>query len=209
MDQLFVRSHAFRQLLLADLKEILELTMEPDSTGTEDASKKVARQLPPPKVAREQLKKLSLETVKAWTEKFGEGYKRLSLAYNYLRQVRKVDFSDLEARSDLQKRREEERKRRLDNVWRERVRRTREEMGERSEDMRECLVQIDACLALLVPSMEEPEGDGVVQDKDAEGMLSLSVVSNDNCWLLFSLKQQMFFFSILRNTMFKRECSLN
>ena len=46
--------------------------------------------LPPPQKAREKLKRLALEKVKEWVDKFGEGYKKLALGYNYLRQVPSV-----------------------------------------------------------------------------------------------------------------------
>ena len=43
--------------------------------------------LPPPKAAKEALKKLALERVQDWVKCFGEGYKKLALGYNYLKQV--------------------------------------------------------------------------------------------------------------------------
>ncbi len=155
-DALFQRSHAFRLLVVADLKAVLDLTVQQGEGGEE---------LPPPRAAREQLKRLSLETVKGWVDKFGEGYRKLALAYNYLKQVRRVDFNDMEARSELQRRRDAERKRREDNVWRERAKKTREEMEEARAEMRECLVQIDNCLAILE---EKEEGKDCVEEEVRE-----------------------------------------
>ncbi len=68
--------------------------MEPDSSGSGGKWDP----LPPPREARRQLRRLSLETVKTWADKFGPAYRKLELACNYLRQVRKVDFGDAEAR---------------------------------------------------------------------------------------------------------------
>ena len=112
--------------------------------------------MPPPKSAALQLKKTALETVKAWAEEFGAGYKKLALGYNYLRQVKKVDFSDLEARSELQRRVEGERRKKAENVWRERVKRVRKEMEEARWEVEECVTQLDACFALLRP---DPAGE--------------------------------------------------
>ena len=35
--------------------------------------------------------------------------------------MKKVDFNDLEARTEIERRKEEEKKVKLDNIWRERV----------------------------------------------------------------------------------------
>jgi seryl-tRNA synthetase len=70
--------------------------------------------------------------------------------------VKKVDFNDLEARNDLQRRVEDEKKRKCDNVWRERVKRVRKEMEEARWELEECVTQLDACFCLLKP---DPAGD--------------------------------------------------
>ena len=97
MDELFQRSHPFRcyfctkkntfqlsttlsisrELVLSDLTDVVSLCLETDPSNP----------LPPPREAREALKKLGLETIKAWKDKFGSGYQKLPLAYNYLKQV--------------------------------------------------------------------------------------------------------------------------
>ena len=66
-------------------------------------------------------------------------------------QVRKVDFNDLNARSELQRRVAEEKKRKEENVWRERIKRVRVEMDEARVEIEECVTQMDACFCLLAP----------------------------------------------------------
>ncbi len=60
-----------------NFQELMLLTAETDP----------AKPLPPPRAARQQLKKLVWETVPKWVEKFGTGYKKLELGYNFLKQV--------------------------------------------------------------------------------------------------------------------------
>lgn len=108
--------------------------------------------MPPPKSAGAALKKLALERVQSWAKEYGSVYKKLALGYNYLKQVRKVDFNDLNARSELQRRVAEEKRRKEENVWRERIKMVRVEMDEARSEIEECVTQMDACFCLLRPN---------------------------------------------------------
>ena len=46
--------------------------------------------LPKPKSAAADLKKLTLETIQIWNNKFAADYKKLGLGYNYLKECKKV-----------------------------------------------------------------------------------------------------------------------
>ena len=46
--------------------------------------------LPPPHLAAAKLKEVSLLSFKEWVEKYGEGYPKLKLGYNYLKHNKKV-----------------------------------------------------------------------------------------------------------------------
>lgn len=176
LDQLFVRSHAFRERVVAQLQTVLDLVVETDLP------------LPPPAPARAALKKLSLERVRDWVEKFGPGYKALSLGYNYLKQVKKVDFNDLEARSAIVRQAEEERKRKADKVWRDRVKKVKQEMEESLVDIQDCSTQIRNCVKLLVPDLDsfglgdaeekeevqnDPAADNEEGEEETSGMSSM------------------------------------
>lgn len=140
--EIFQRSHAFREKVVNNLLEIIELTMD------------ISGQLPLPKTARERLKKLALETMKEWVQKFGEGYKKLPLAYNYLKQVKKVDFNDMEARSVLQRQMEEEKSKKMNNIWKERIKRIKGEMDDAQTDIQDCCTQLKSCFELLLPTLD-------------------------------------------------------
>ena len=63
--EIFDRSHNFRCLVIDSLQELLELTLETDP----------AKNLPPPREAKEQVKSLSLTTIHAWVKKYGDAYR--------------------------------------------------------------------------------------------------------------------------------------
>uniref|UniRef100_A0A4W6E474 UV-stimulated scaffold protein A n=1 Tax=Lates calcarifer TaxID=8187 RepID=A0A4W6E474_LATCA len=103
--ELFSRSHHFRNA------EFLELTVETDSE----------QPLPPPKEVARKLRSLAIQTVQSWQASYGTSYKKLALGYHFLKQVKKVDFQDAEARTVAERRREEERQRRMERIYKERV----------------------------------------------------------------------------------------
>lgn len=81
--ELFNRSHHFRTLLVTNLQEFLELTVETD----------VEQPLPPPKEVARKLKTQAIQTVQVWQTTYGEAYKKLALGYHFLKQVKKVNYS--------------------------------------------------------------------------------------------------------------------
>uniref|UniRef100_A0A671V5M3 UV-stimulated scaffold protein A n=1 Tax=Sparus aurata TaxID=8175 RepID=A0A671V5M3_SPAAU len=109
--ELFTRSHHFRMLLVDNFQEFLELTVETDSE----------QPLPPPKQVARKLRSLAIQTVQSWQASYGTAYKKLALGYHFLKQVKKVDFQDAEARTVAERRRIEERQRRMETIYKERV----------------------------------------------------------------------------------------
>lgn len=139
--ELFARSHRFRTLLLADFQEFLELTV-----GTEHR-----QPLPPPAEVAQKLRKAALHCVQDWHDKYGEAYKKLALGYHYLRQNKKVDFQDVHARTVAERQREEEKQKRLDNIYKEKAKRAEKEMAEMSQEIAETLTEMENCFRLLLP----------------------------------------------------------
>ncbi|XP_030126403.4 UV-stimulated scaffold protein A isoform X3 [Taeniopygia guttata] len=118
VQELFARSHHFRTLLIANFQEFLELTVGIDHE----------QPLPPPKEVAQKLRRAAIKAVQEWHEKYGEAYKQLSLGYHFLKQNKKVDFQDVHARTVAERRREEEKQKRLENIYKEKVKRTEKEM---------------------------------------------------------------------------------
>lgn len=79
-NELFFRSHVFRELLISDFQKFSQLVAETDPK----------RPLPLPKPAARQLKEKSLLAIREWNEKFGDGYPKLKLGFSYLKHNKKV-----------------------------------------------------------------------------------------------------------------------
>ncbi|XP_068182055.1 UV-stimulated scaffold protein A isoform X2 [Antennarius striatus] len=142
--ELFSRSHHFRTILLDNFQEFLELTVETDSE----------QPLPPPKEVARKLRSLAIQTVQSWQLTYGEAYKKLALGYHFLKQVKKVDFQDAEARTVAERRREEERQRRMEVIYKERVETASKDMDESYQEIQATLTEMEACMKLLLPECE-------------------------------------------------------
>uniref|UniRef100_A0A3Q1IMN9 UV-stimulated scaffold protein A n=1 Tax=Anabas testudineus TaxID=64144 RepID=A0A3Q1IMN9_ANATE len=138
---LFTRSHHFRTLLVDNFQEFLELTVETDSE----------QPLPPPKEVARKLRSLAIQTVQSWQASYGAAYKKLALGYHFLKQVKKVDFQDAEARTIAERRREEERQRRMDRIYKERVEAACKDMEEMHQEIEATLTEMESCMRLLFP----------------------------------------------------------
>ncbi|XP_039407014.1 UV-stimulated scaffold protein A [Corvus cornix cornix] len=141
VQELFARSHQFRTLLISNFQEFLELTVGIDHD----------QPLPPPKEVAQKLRKAAIKAVQDWHEKYGEAYKQLSLGYHFLKQNKKVDFQDVHARTVAERRREEEKQKRLENIYKEKVKRTEKEMEEMSQEIADTLTEMENCFQLLMP----------------------------------------------------------
>ncbi|XP_043983164.1 UV-stimulated scaffold protein A isoform X4 [Gambusia affinis] len=139
--ELFSRSHHFRMLLVDNFQEFLELTVETDSE----------QPLPPPKEVARKLRSLAIQTVQSWHTSYGSAYKKLELGYHFLKQVKKVDFQDAEARTVTERRREEERQRKMERIYKARVEAATKEMEESYQDIEAALTEMESCMKLLFP----------------------------------------------------------
>uniref|UniRef100_A0A8C5T0E9 UV-stimulated scaffold protein A n=1 Tax=Laticauda laticaudata TaxID=8630 RepID=A0A8C5T0E9_LATLA len=141
VDQLFARSHLFRTRLISNFQEFLELTVETNYD----------QPLPPPANVAQKLKKAAIKSVQEWHEKYGEAYKKLSLGYFFLKQNKKVDFQDVHARTLAERKRDEERQKRLDNIYKKKAQKAEKEMEEASPEIQSVLTELESCFQLLVP----------------------------------------------------------
>ncbi|XP_061642580.1 UV-stimulated scaffold protein A isoform X2 [Phyllopteryx taeniolatus] len=139
--ELFPKSHHFRTLLVDNFQEFLELTVE---TNFE-------RPLPPPKLTARKLRSLAVQTIQSWQSFYGSAYKKLELGYHFLKQFKKVDFQDAEARTVAERERETERQRKMERIYIERLKAAMRDMEDSSPDIEVALTELDSCLMLLCP----------------------------------------------------------
>ncbi|KAM4810304.1 UV-stimulated scaffold protein A [Rhinophrynus dorsalis] len=145
VSELFSRSHLFRTLLISNFQEFLELTVETD----------YEQPLPPPKEVAQKLKILAIKTVQEWHEKFGEAYKKLSLGYHFLKRNKKIDFQDVRSRTLAERKREEEKEKHLQNIYKEKAKKAKTEMEEMLEEIQSSLTEMENCFKLLLPDPDE------------------------------------------------------
>ena len=144
--EIFDRSHQFRTLVIEDLQNVLVLVLETDHK----------RPLPPPKEAKNRLKTLALNQVQEWVKTHGGSFPKLHHAYNFLRQVKRVSFNAIDAQRTADQR-EAEKSKRLGLIWKQRTEKVRGEMDESLEprgEFEDCVLQLQNCLELLLPSPE-------------------------------------------------------
>ncbi|XP_033004292.1 UV-stimulated scaffold protein A isoform X1 [Lacerta agilis] len=141
VDELFTRSHQFRTLIISNFQEFLELTVETDYD----------QPLPPPVEVAQKLKRAAIKSVQEWHEKYGEAYKKLSLGFHFLKQNKKVDFQDTNARTLAERKRDEEKQKRLDNIYKEKAKKAEREMADMSQEIKAVLTEMENCFQLLMP----------------------------------------------------------
>ncbi|XP_067312894.1 UV-stimulated scaffold protein A [Pseudorasbora parva] len=139
VSEVFSRSHHFRNLLITNFQEFLELTVETDAE----------QPLPPPKEVARKLRTLAIQTVQTWHATYGEAYKKLSLGYHFLKQIKKVDFHDVEARTLAERKRQEEKQKRLERIYKEKLEKAKQEMEEMTAEIEETLTEMNNCIKLL------------------------------------------------------------
>jgi len=129
IDELFQRSHHFRDLLLEDFQAFVDFTLGSDPS----------KPLPPPVSQNKKLRTESIRKIKHWFLKFGDGYKKLRLSYNVLKQT--VDFDEMCLINDESRLARREREERLQRLWDQRVNQVSEEVAEYEPDIQEWLMR--------------------------------------------------------------------
>lgn len=142
-DEIFQKSHCFRELLLKDFKQITNLLLGFDKKNP----------LPKPYPVARKLKQKCVEAFQKWYDNYGEGYLTLRLGYKYLRDCKKVDFAELTARSEAQRQRDAEERQRQDDIKRRRIQKITEELQAQTPEIKSTLKQLQNCFRLLIPDV--------------------------------------------------------
>lgn len=135
LNELFVRSHQFRLLVLGKSTDIVDLVFDSSS---------------------KELNQLGTEHVYWWVQQYGGGYQRLVLLFRYLRYVKQVDFGPA-ARKYKQSRPEwiqRQRKQRQDYVYQCLLAVSRDFTNEQNK-FREAVHVLRQCFGLLVPNLTD------------------------------------------------------
>ncbi|KAH9525780.1 hypothetical protein Btru_002346 [Bulinus truncatus] len=183
-DELFNRSHAFREILVLHLQSFLGLT-----TGIE-----VKKPLPPPVAAANKLKRDSLLAIQCWYEKYGKGYRKLVHGYEYLKNCKLVDFTNLQAQSQAERLRIENEEKRKQKIMADNLDKVLQEISETHQEIVGCATEVENCLKLLLPTTSEDflldftqlaedkssldNGDSSFRHSDLKEQLSLDIAAH-------------------------------
>ncbi|XP_060089546.1 UV-stimulated scaffold protein A [Heteronotia binoei] len=141
LEQLFCRSHALRAHAAADLPLLLELTV-----GTD-----LDRPLPPPAPAACQLRHAALRALRTWHQRYSQAYPQLQLACRFLQHNKQVDFENISAGTVVERRRNEERQKRLDRIYKNKAQRAEKELEDMLPEIGAVLTEMENCFRLLMP----------------------------------------------------------
>lgn len=167
-DEIFRRSHIFRELLLKDFLKFVDLVLGLDPK----------QPLPKPDSVARKLKQKSVEAIQYWQDHFGEGYLALQRAYRYLRDCKKVDFAELTARTEAERQRAEEERQRAEEIKNKKCEKIKKDLEESSQEIQDSIVQFNNCFKLLIPDVHDffiplsedaSEGGGFMLDSEGDG----------------------------------------
>jgi len=169
IDQLFQRSHSFRTSVIDDFQTYVDLTLGSDPS----------KPLPPPVSQNKKLRRESIKKIKEWHQKFGEGYKKLRLSFNFLKQI--VDFDDLSLINDEERLKQRERQDKLARLWAERVRKVGEEVAEYEEDISNWFIRTDN----LFLALDESESSDFAEEISGQyNILTRRLLPKADAWLV-------------------------
>ncbi|XP_052828566.1 UV-stimulated scaffold protein A [Octopus bimaculoides] len=144
INELFQRSHCFREKLVSELQPFFTLAVGIDPEEP----------LPPPKVVAKRLRFEALKAIQQWNEKFGNTYKKLALGYNFLKNCKMVDFNDIHARTIVERQREAEAERKKQVLLQRKKEKILKEIEETFPHLESCLTQSENCYQLLIQTDE-------------------------------------------------------
>nr|CAB3267583.1 UV-stimulated scaffold protein A-like [Phallusia mammillata] len=167
VNELFMRSHLFRQLLLDMFNEYMDLTMEVDFENP----------LPPPRHIAEKLKSDSLVAMKAWHDKYGIAYSKLALAMHFLQNVKKIKFDAATPQNNVERQVESSRNAQRQIINGMKLDKLTKTIDKNLWEIKQCATEIKNCLLLLVPNFEDPDEN--LKDVILESESATSAVTRD------------------------------
>jgi UVSSA N-terminal domain len=151
VDALFMRSKFFRSLMQSRMQVLMDLCIG-DS---------IRNQLPYPKSAGVVLQKAALRMIESWNDKFGHSvaYKRVRLAYEYLKYTRKMQFPDIAQQQRQQAERQRRALGRQQRLLHAQYSHICKHYDRRMEDMKRICKKVESCFSLLLPSTQDGQLD--------------------------------------------------
>lgn len=146
MSELFSQSHYFRELVTRDLPRIFVFTVETEPHK---------HPLPLPLKVGKKLKLFTLKVFFQWYKKYAKSYRRIALAYEFLRDIKKVNFSVLERKVIEEKNIEDELKEKEEKRRKNKLEQIDIQIYDRFNDFKKNIDVIENCFDLILPKVEE------------------------------------------------------
>ena len=145
INEIFLRSHAFRELLVDDFQKFLDLT-----TGVNSKSP-----LPQPNAVASILRNQALKAIEEWHQKYGPHYMKLALGYKYLKRVKKFNFDGSQPHTEVERIRAQDVENRRANLAEEKLNAVLTQMGDITVEIQNVITEMVNCFQLVLPSPEE------------------------------------------------------
>ncbi|KAL2653554.1 hypothetical protein R1flu_021682 [Riccia fluitans] len=139
MDELFTRSKLFRSLLVPVFENFLLLSVGFRSDYP----------LPPPQERASVLRKKAIEIVEKWNDMFGQHYKPLRLAHDYLKKTLRFEFPNAREVATLAQQQRRERERRTQDLLKKKLTSLKADYPELRAEIHSTLEQVIECVAIL------------------------------------------------------------
>ncbi|KAI9323081.1 hypothetical protein BX666DRAFT_1883161 [Dichotomocladium elegans] len=149
-EELFGRSHRFRELLTDEFPSFLSLTI-----GIQN------RRLPPPANVAAKLKQYTVALVKTWHTKYSRTYRPVGIGYEYLRHQGLLDQPNAQSLEAIHAddSRRADRHARIQVVSERRIAQIELEIDEHMDLFRENLQTMEGCFEILVPRFDDSSFD--------------------------------------------------
>eukprot|EP00038_Savillea_parva_P019475 m.27635 g.27635 ORF g.27635 m.27635 type:complete len:597 (+) comp4431_c0_seq2:330-2120(+) len=145
---LFMRSALFREYAVPEFHTMVELCI-----GLDD----VEQPLPPPKRFARELRTDALRFVQSAHHKYGQNYKQIDLAYNFLRRRHRVDFDATQAASRAEQQAAVQRAAAAERQQAANCSKVQTEMDRWLPEIELLLAELEAAFPLAVPDITAPE----------------------------------------------------
>ncbi|KAL0398008.1 UNVERIFIED_CONTAM: UV-stimulated scaffold protein A [Sesamum calycinum] len=139
IDELFMRSKLFRNLVVENLDQLLSL-----SVGF-----RRNHPLPAPASVASVLRSKAIEFLEKWNESFGIHYRQLRLGYDYLRNTLRFQFPNLQANAARVQQERREREMRTKEILLKKFESFRTKFSSIKEEIQSNIDEIDECLEIL------------------------------------------------------------
>ena len=145
INEIFLRSHAFRELLVDDFQKFLKLTIGVNSK----------KPLPEPNAVASMLRNQALKAVEKWHQKYGPHYMKLALGYKYLKRVKKFNFDGSQSHTEVERVRAQDVENRRANFAEQKLNAVLTEMSDLVTEIQNLLTEMENCFRLVLPSPDE------------------------------------------------------